>query len=113
MTLPLCAKHTLPLCYEMLRSTMPFKQWGLPPSTEVEFRVTRERHVLGTHTRYVRTDEHIISISNVRVGHMSTLIETMAHEMVHVKTRKPEHNKEFYRLWRQVCRYHGFDPKEC
>ena len=52
------------------------------------------------------------------VGHTSTLVEKMAHETIHLAqeiakttTSGAEHNPDFEKRWRQVCRYHGFDPK--
>lgn len=118
MTLPLCARRTLPLCYEMLKSTPPFRGWGMPSAEEVEFRVIRSRHIFGSQSKYVRTTQLIIEISEARVGHTHTLVETMAHEMAHLAqevagttTSGAEHNADFVRRWRLICRYHGFDPK--
>jgi hypothetical protein len=46
-----------------------------------------------------------------------TLVETMAHEMIHARqqqartcTPNTEHNAEFQRLAALVARHHGFDP---
>lgn len=106
--------------YEFLRLTPPFRAWKLPPAGEVEFVVCRHRMQLGYHRgirRKVRS--HEIGISENCVGHTNTLLKTMAHEMIHqhqqrarTETSGAEHNAEFIRLARRVCRFHGWDEKE-
>jgi hypothetical protein len=62
---------------------------------------------------------HEVSISQNRVGHTSILMRTVAHEMIHQyqlrawpETANTEHNAEFVRLAKRVCRVHGRDEKE-
>lgn len=107
----------LAAAYDFLRSTPPFRRWRLPPADEVQFHVTREPFKFGTHE--FDGQEHIIGISERRVGHTYTLFITMAHEMIHAyqaisktETKGAEHNAAFRRIARCVCRYHGFDPRE-
>lgn len=99
--------------YEYLRSTLPFRRWKLPPAEEVEFHVIRKPGLFGDCETV--GDQHIIRVSTAKVGRTQTLIETMAHEMVHVRLNglgvKSEHGSDFRRLASQVCRHHGFDPK--
>ena len=106
--------------YEFLRMTPPFRGWRLPPADEVEFVVARHRRYLGYH-RGLRhkVNSHEIGISDSCVGHTNTLLRTMAHEMIHqyqqrkrTETSNTEHNAQFHKLARQVCRYHGWDEKE-
>jgi hypothetical protein len=106
--------------YEFLRVTPPFRGWKLPHANDVEFVVSRHR----THVAYHRglrrkTRSHEIGISEICVGHTETLLRAMAHEMIHQyqqrarsETPHTEHNAEFLKLARQVCRYHGWDEKE-
>jgi hypothetical protein len=108
----------LAAAYMFLRATPPFSRWKLPLASEVEFRVIKQETVLGTHKVCPRQGHHVITISGARVGHTMTLLCTMAHEMIHLyqlevgTATAAEHNAEFRRLGKVVCRHHGFDPKE-
>lgn len=117
MSLPLTPER-LAATYECLRTFPPFCHWKLPECSEMHFQVTKQKDREGQYTRYVRTKEHIIAISGVTVGYFHTLAVVMAHEMIHLKqavakTETPgvEHNAEFRRLSRRVCRAFGWDPK--
>ena len=106
--------------YEFLRATPPFRNWKLPHADEVTFVVSRHKLHVGYHRGSRRKIySHEIGISSACVGHTNTLLRTMAHEMIHqyqqrARTETPgaEHNAEFIRLARRVCRYHGWDEKE-
>ncbi|MBV8977318.1 MAG: SprT-like domain-containing protein [Alphaproteobacteria bacterium] len=106
--------------YEFLRMTPPFRGWKLPQAAEVEFVVSRHRNHVAYHRgRRRKVRSHEIGVSEVCVGHTNTLLRAMAHEMIHqyqqrARTETPhtEHNAEFLRLARLVCRYHGWDEKE-
>ena len=105
----------LEAAYGFLRDTPPFYRWGLPPEAEVTFRLGKVKWERG----YYQWDKgHIIGISGVCVGWTDALVRTIAHEMIHLyqcvrKTdTRAEHNAEFRRLAKIVCRYHGFDPLE-
>jgi len=110
MSLPL-TKELLRGTYDFLRLTPPFKKWKLPPGELVDFRVTRNATVHGDHL--LRKGQHRIRVSSKKVGATRTLLELMAHEMVHVKCDREgvrsEHGAAFKRAARTVCRYHGFD----
>lgn len=108
----------LEAAYEFLRVCPPFKAWRLPPADDVEFHVIARPDREGEYTRYCGTDDHIIGISGKRIGHTSSLIIAMAHEMIHLKqarakteTKGAEHNAEFGVLSKRVCRIHGWDEK--
>ena len=65
----------------------------------------------------VENGKHLIAISSGMVGHTSSLISTMAHEIIHVHERNAgmcrpgvEHTASFKRWAAQVCKVHGFDP---
>lgn len=113
MSLPL-TPAMLEGAYEYLRTTPPFNRWKLPHADDVEFKIGRQPH----YGEYCagETAEHCITVSSVRVGHSVTLLETMAHEMVHLHLAgtphaKSEHGAEFRRLARKISDIHGFDPK--
>lgn len=111
MTLEL-TPEVLARTYDFLRATKPFRFWKLPPSDEVDFRVTNHRDRYGHHCPATARKPPLVAISKRRVGHTRTLIVTMAHEMVHFRAPSPRHGPVFDRLARQVCKYHGFDPLE-
>jgi predicted SprT family Zn-dependent metalloprotease len=54
----------------------------------------------------------------LKVGHLDTLVKTVAHEMVHLKRfldQDPEwtqHDERFLELGNQISAVMGFDPKE-
>jgi len=98
--------------YELLRTTPPFKGWKLPPSDEVSFHVIRTKECYGDHCYAKR---HTIRVSYARHKTLRLLIETMAHEMVHMREiqlgvrQDVAHGKEFRKLAKIVCSRHGFD----
>jgi hypothetical protein len=106
--------------YEFLRVTPPFKNWNLPHADDVEFVVSRHKRYLGYHRGVShKIHSHEIGISEACVGHTNTLLRTMAHEMIHQyqqrarsETPNTEHNAEFKRFARIVCRHHGWDERE-
>jgi SprT-like family len=115
VTLPINA-DVLRGCYNFLNETEPFRRWNLPDGEDVRFVVTRSRSNAGRH--WTENDKHIIEISGALLGHTHSLIEIMAHEMVHAHERRNkgasscgEHGASFKRWAGAVCRYHGFDPK--
>lgn len=100
--------------YEYLRSTPPFRRWKLPDADDVEFHVLRTREMFADCETTV-AGQHIIRVSTGKVGRTGTLIESMAHEMVHVyldrRGVKAHHGAAFRRCAARICRVHGFDPK--
>ena len=99
--------------YEYLRACPPFNRWKLPQADEVEFHVTRHTDRRGDCEATV--DGHCVRISAALIGRTSSLMETLAHEMIHVrldrKGVRSHHGRDFQRCAAQVCRYHGFDLK--
>ncbi len=104
--------------YVFLCQTPPFRSWRLPTGDEIEFRANKDREALGSHQMHARQGHHVVSVSKARVSHITTLISVMAHEMIHLyqaetgSRTKSEHNAEFRRLAKIVCRHHGWDPLE-
>lgn len=98
--------------YELLRASPPFSHWRLPRAEEVEFRVARipEYGLFETPAR--------ITISDPKNGRLTTLLETMAHEMAHLKLAcdgadqsYTHRHPTFRKLIADICHHHGFDPK--
>lgn len=117
MSIPLTPARLRAL-YECLRQFPPFNKMGLPPADEIQFEVTKTRAVSGAYCRYTYTDHHIIEVSQACNGHFATAAATMAHEMIHLgqhvqRTTTPntEHNADFHRIAKLVCKRFGWDPK--
>lgn len=105
--------------YAMLLEFPPFDRWTLPPPDEVEFELLADRD----HAEYNKDDDDKISIAVNPDTHLTLqqIIESMAHEMVHVRQdqvgRLPDiaerhHNAEFRKLARLVCKTLGFDVQK-
>lgn len=114
MTLPL-TPDTLKAAYDYLATTPPFSKWNMPDSDDVRFRVTRHKDRFGHYCRV--GGKHEIVVSTHLVGRTDGLMQTMAHEMVHLHQAEAcmetpaQHNAAFRRLASAVCRFHGFDEK--
>lgn len=97
--------------YEVLRHMPPFKRWGLPPGDEVVFHVTRSKDTRGEWSRI--NGLHLIRISNVVCRTVPRMIETMQHEMCHIRQwelgERSEHGRIFNKLADQVCKIHGWE----
>lgn len=113
MTLPL-TRDVLAAAYDFLAATEPFCRWNLPDSDDVVFRVVRDPAIRG---KYQWHGRHVISISGRSIGHTISLMETMAHEIVHLHEEAAgmsgpaEHGAAYGKLAAAVCKVHGFDPK--
>lgn len=109
-------RDTLRAAYNFLNETPPFNKWNLPDGDDVEFVVIRSKTDAGWHK--IENGRDIIAVSCVTIGRTLSLMEVMAHEMVHlhqriIRTETPgvTHNRAFQLLGAQVCKHHGFDPK--
>lgn len=98
--------------YELLRTQKPFLGWRLPNPGDVEFQV------IGGRDRFGDCDGDTIRISRAHHGHLPTLLATVAHEMIHLhqmrnklETANTQHNADWHRRAKRVCRLHGFDPR--
>lgn len=106
--------------YDCLRSFPPFSGWNLPESKDVyQFKVTRHIERYGHYERLKGTDKHIIAVSSKNIGHFDSLVQVMAHEMIHLhqaitktETANTVHNAAFRRLARSVCRNFHWDEKK-
>jgi hypothetical protein len=115
MTILNLSPERLSIAYELLRGTKPFYRWGLPEAEGLCFRVYRSKTERGEIER--EGDRITIGISEQSNGHLYSVFETLAHEMVHLRLMVLGikswdcHGGHFERLAQQVCAVHGFDPK--
>lgn len=105
--------------YECLCAFPPFSRMALPAPPQIEFRISRAIGHDALYTRYARTDRPILEVSERRVGYFDTLALCVAHEMIHLyqdkaNTETPgvQHNAEFVRIAKRVCRAFGWDPRQ-
>ena len=96
--------------YEFLRHRHPYNKWDLPLPLKIRFKVTHSRMSMGEYD----VDPHKIMVSCRQIHNYTELLETVAHEMVHLACEikdhcfHPEHDKNFKRLARQVCTAFGW-----
>ena len=110
---------TLRAAYDYLASTPPFIKWNLPSSEDIQFKVARDPRHYGWCTGYKegRRRTYLIAISSSCVGHTSSLMRYMAHEVLHLhqyltgQAKGGEHNEAFYKDAAVICAVHGFDAK--
>lgn len=113
MTLPLTVE-TLRAAYDYLNTTPPFNRWNLPDGEDVRFRVVGDPLVQGRYRWDGR--QHVIDISRRLIGRTMSLMDVMAHEMLHLHEENAgacgsgEHSAAFRKWSTQVCKWHGFDP---
>lgn len=113
MILPVNEKR-LQLVYAMLKTWPPFDRWSLPPASEVGFHIAKTDR---WHAAWwIKDGVHHVEVSMKKHGHLNSLIASMAHEMIHIRQRvaktetaNTEHNAEFVRISKRVCKRLGFD----
>ena len=103
----------LAAAYDMLRLTDPFKAWKLPPSSEVRFRVVRDKKMFADFG--MENGVPVIRISAAKNGHLATILATLGHEMVHLRQEltgdREIHGPRFQKMAARICAIHGFDNK--
>lgn len=102
--------------YEMLRQLEPFDAWSLPEADLIEFRTDMRRNVVGEHNYRARKRQApLIRVSLACNGHLLTLMQTVAHEMVHlaqiVNGEREGHQETFIKRTAAVCKEFGWDEK--
>src|ERR1700761_8490675 len=105
--------------YEYLRVTLPFRRMNLPHADDMVFRVMGARDRFGHFKGRIKdnSDLNEIALSGAKVHSTAMLMETMAHEMIHLyqhekgSCTRGVHNAQFRRIAARVCRIHGFDPE--
>lgn len=109
--------------YSMLRETAPFDGWDLPDADDVRFRVLKTTRLYGDAVATLRGRTRVaenwqIRLSEGKHSRLSGVLETMAHEMVHVHLREigchsdsSHHGPAFQACAKQVTDAHPeFDP---
>lgn len=97
-------------CYRFLVTLKPFNDWQLPDPIKIDFIVNRSEQVQGEYD----TDPHTIKVSSYFCTTWNDVIETVAHEMVHLACEKAghykhaDHDPQFRRLARKVCKTFGW-----
>ena len=96
--------------YVMLRAFPPFNRWGLPAKINTEavpYKSFRADFNPNTHT---------MRVSYVKVTTFHCLVEAVGHEICHMRQDKigrwpvkDEHNADFQRMAKQVCKHFPFD----
>jgi hypothetical protein len=105
--------------YEYMRVTLPFRRMNLPHADELVFRVMGARDRYGHFKGRIKdnSDLNEIALSQTKVHSTDVLMQTMAHEMIHLHQHEKGsctrgvHNAQFQRIAARVCRIHGFDPE--
>lgn len=96
--------------YDCLRAFPPYRGWRLPESDGVVFGVSLSLDAFGTYERC--RGKPRIEISALMVNDWQTLVETMAHEMIHLRQcragRAVDHDAEWQRIATRVCREFGW-----
>jgi hypothetical protein len=103
--------------YSAIYCMKPFNRWRMPLPEEVNFVVDQDPEVMGTYYYDDGGDfEHIITISDKKCGHLSTVIRVLCHECIHMSrhrtNRWTHHDQEFRRRTKVVSEELGFDPLE-
>lgn len=102
--------------YNMLRETAPFDKWNLPDADDVRFRILKTKRLYGD--AGMRAGQWTIRLSEGKHTRLGRVLETMAHEMIHVHLREigchsdsRHHGPAFNACADQVCAEHlEFDP---
>jgi hypothetical protein len=93
--------------YDCLRHFPPFCSWKLPPADEIELHISLQEDAFAVYHR--KGAQHGITVSMTLVKNWQTLVESVAHEMIHLHQARAgtetraEHNREWHRLAKTVC----------
>ena len=100
----------------MLVDCPPFARWDLPPVGTLRFEVLRGTDV--AEYSVDQRDRSCIAVNADMHTRLAEVIESVAHEMIHLRqdllgrlpdTHAKQHNAEWRRMARVVCRNLGFD----
>jgi hypothetical protein len=92
----------------------------MPPEDRIKF-VIKRNNLKAFATYQWDGKQHVISLSPIAISHLDTMIEKVAHEMIHMYLEEnglesrsldsDAHNKHFRKYAARVCKHHGWDPK--
>lgn len=107
--------HHVEAVYECLRAFEPFTSLPLPAAEAVEFVVQQRSDI---YAQYAHTGrDHQIKVSSALIGSFETLVQTVAHEMLHLAQveegtdSRSQHNERWRTLARKVCRSMVWDER--
>ena len=104
--------------YVMLVQFPPFNRWSLPPAGEVVFYNITDPKDHGAYN--FEKGKHRIGVNGETCADLIHVERVMAHELVHLRqellgrrpsTKDDQHNREFYRMARLVCRNLGYQSE--
>lgn len=108
-------EKTVRALYDCLIQYPIFSDYKFPTSGKVEFVIVHDTNLYGQY----EPEPHTITISTGKNGHLSTLMATMCHELIHMALYLEDKNGNYYdhkgrfnKLKRQVAKQFGFDPLE-
>lgn len=98
--------------YDTLRVLPPFSKWKLPLSQGIIIKVIRSKEVMGDY----EPDPHTLRVSSVMCQDMLQVLETVAHEMVHLSLDREgldhsNHDDHFKARASEVCKAWGWKPE--
>ena len=99
--------------YQYLSALKPFSAWNLPSSQSVEFEVNRSQMLQGEYS----PDPHTIKVSAEHCKTQIAVLETVAHEMVHLALEQSggyghlNHDEDFLKHAKAVCKAFGWKTK--
>lgn len=115
MTIPL-TPDTLASAWDYICTIPPLSGWNLPDSEEITFRVVKTKKIYAQ-LSYIRK-KYLIEVSEAKCGRHETILSTLAHEACHMHqhsacfmNKRNFHDKAFWLLADEVCRFHEFDRK--
>lgn len=97
--------------YFYLSTLRPFIDFKLPNVVNIEFKVNKSKTLIGSYENY----PHTICVSSVLCETYKDVLETIAHEMIHLhleiggKENHCEHDEHFNLIAKQVCDVFGWD----
>lgn len=106
-------ENDLVAAYEYLARIKPFSSWKLPVSNAVEFEINRSQMLQGEYS----PDPHTIKVSSEHCKTHQAVLETVAHEMVHLHLERAggyghlDHDKDFQKCAKAVCKAFGWKTK--
>jgi hypothetical protein len=103
--------------YELLKLTPPFRGWKLPPADDVVFSAVPIKGARGgcQGEHWFDGKSHHIRINPKRHSALSSMLATLAHEMIHMREAQLAlrndvfHGRMFQEMADRVCKAHTFD----
>lgn len=123
MKLPPITIDVMRQTYELLAACPPFVDWNLPPSEDISFGRTHLKdlrgryyaHAYAGHTKDAsKIKKQLIRINPRYNRTMDDLLQTMAHEMIHLHEHRSgmmtqaQHSEAYLMIARDICKRYGW-----